>query len=255
MCVCVCVVLLYSYQLGGQGSPLSTTEYLLSSTQLSYNQLSVGTPSEKVKRKEKSRRLCAWAAVMAYIDLPVLVPRGSREVPGTYIQYLASTRHFILPRAGSTTPSVLAAGLQLARVGDVRIIGRTPFSEVRQGSLPGLRVAVKSLRLYSSPEFNPAEVGIVSFHRSPVHAVETILTMYLQRFLKGAWVSSQLSHPNIVPFLGAYSTLSHPFALIYAVMENLDLRRLRLVSVVHTMLVIYLWPMLHFPSSPVSRVR
>ena len=51
--MCVCVVLLYSYQLGGQGSPLSTTEYLLSSTQLSYNQLSVGTPSIKVKEKKR----------------------------------------------------------------------------------------------------------------------------------------------------------------------------------------------------------
>ena len=54
--VCVCVVLLYSYQLGGQGSPLSTTEYLLSSTQLNYNQLSVGTPSEKIKRKGKGKQ-------------------------------------------------------------------------------------------------------------------------------------------------------------------------------------------------------
>ena len=53
--MCVCVFLLYSYQLGGQGSPLSTTEYLLSSTQLNYNQLSIGTPSEKVKRKGKEQ--------------------------------------------------------------------------------------------------------------------------------------------------------------------------------------------------------
>jgi len=71
--------------------------------------------------------------------------------------------------------------------------------------LQGLRVAVKSLRFYSSPEFDPAEVGI--------------------RFLKEAWASNQLSHPNIVPLLGVHSSPSHPFALIYAMMDNLDLGR------------------------------
>ena len=55
--------------------------------------------------------------------------------------------------------------------------------------------------------------------------VETVLTVYPQRFLKEAWVSSQLSHPNIVPFLGVYSSPSHPFGLIYAMMDNLDLGR------------------------------
>jgi len=50
---------------------------------------------------------------------------------------------------------------------DVLIIDTSPFSsgsfsDVWQGSLQGQLVAVKSLRLYSSPEFDPAEVGIVS---------------------------------------------------------------------------------------------
>jgi len=40
------------------------------------------------------------------------------------------------------------------------------FSEVWQGSLQGLAVAVKTLRCYSSPEFDPAEVGIVRLPRS-----------------------------------------------------------------------------------------
>ena len=50
---------------------------------------------------------------------------------------------------------------------DISILDKGPFSsgsfsEVWRGSLQGLPIAMKSLRLYSSPEFNPAEVGIVS---------------------------------------------------------------------------------------------
>ena len=44
-CVCVCVILLYSFQLGGQRSPLSTTGHVgLPSTQLNYNQSPRGHP-------------------------------------------------------------------------------------------------------------------------------------------------------------------------------------------------------------------
>lgn len=54
---------------------------------------------------------------------------------------------------------------------DIRIIDTTAFSsggfsEVWHGSLQGLAVAVKSLRCYSTPEFDPAEVGIVSHNQS-----------------------------------------------------------------------------------------
>ena len=54
---------------------------------------------------------------------------------------------------------------------DVRIADTTPcssggFSEVWLGSLQGRPIVVKSLRLYSSLEFDPAEVGIVSPHSS-----------------------------------------------------------------------------------------
>ena len=36
-------------------------------------------------------------------------------------------------------------------------------------------------------------------------------------------MSNTLAHDNIVPFLGVYSTPSHPFALIYEIMDNVDL--------------------------------
>lgn len=55
---------------------------------------------------------------------------------------------------------------------DVQITDSAPFSsggssDIWRGSLGDLCVVVKSLRLYSSPEFDPAEAGIVS-HRPPV---------------------------------------------------------------------------------------
>ena len=50
MCVCCSIILLSAQR---PGESLSTTECLLSSTQLNYNQLSIGTPSEKVKEKKR----------------------------------------------------------------------------------------------------------------------------------------------------------------------------------------------------------
>ena len=54
---------------------------------------------------------------------------------------------------------------------DVQIIDTAPFaaggfSDVWKGTFKGRPVAVKSLRCYSSPEFVPAEIGIVSLSRS-----------------------------------------------------------------------------------------
>ena len=63
---------------------------------------------------------------------------------------------------------------------DVQIVDTTAFSsggsaDTWRGLVRGLPVAIKSLRCYSSPEFDPAEVGIVSHQ---VHAVGTTLTSY-----------------------------------------------------------------------------
>ena len=62
---------------------------------------------------------------------------------------------------------VLPPGLNRLGSGDIQIVDTQPFasggfSEVWKGTLQGRPVAVKSLRCYSSPEFDPAKVGIVS---------------------------------------------------------------------------------------------
>jgi hypothetical protein len=55
--------------------------------------------------------------------------------------------------------------------GSVQIVDTAPFasggsSDVWKGTFQNRPVAVKSLRCYSSPDFDPAEVGIVSLSRS-----------------------------------------------------------------------------------------
>ena len=64
---------------------------------------------------------------------------------------------------------LLPPNLNVLGVGDVQITEAAPFSsggfsDVWKASLQGRLVVVKSLRCYSSPEYDPAEVGIVSFH-------------------------------------------------------------------------------------------
>jgi len=64
------------------------------------------------------------------------------------------------------------------------------------------------------------------------------------------WMTGQLSHPNTVPFIGAYPTPTHPFALVHEMVENIDLcryledrpeaSRLKLVSTVFTISIIEL---------------
>jgi hypothetical protein len=39
------------------------------------------------------------------------------------------------------------------------------------------------------------------------------------------WASNNLSHPNVVPIIGVYSSPAYPFALVYEMMENVDLRQ------------------------------
>lgn len=105
---------------------------------------------------------------------------------------------------------LLPPNLNVLGAGDVQFTETAPFSsggssDVWKASFEGRDVAVKSLRCYSSPDFDPAEVGI--------------------RFLREVWASNKLLHPNIVPLIGVLSTPNHSFALIYEMMGNVDLGR------------------------------
>ena len=46
-----------------------------------------------------------------------------------------------------------------------------------------------------------------------------------QRFSQEALVCGRLSHRNIVSFIGIYSTVKHPFSLVFDFSGHLDLRQ------------------------------
>ena len=87
MCVCVCVVLLYSHQLGGQRSPLSTTgRGGFPSTHLNYNQSPRGHPGgqkEKDSKPEESEVMVGIPRIVGR-DGPEYQPKkcGNRPLKG-----------------------------------------------------------------------------------------------------------------------------------------------------------------------------
>jgi len=60
---------------------------------------------------------------------------------------------------------------------------------------------------------------------SPLLMLNKLLTVCSQRFYKELQTCKLLSHPNVVPFVGAWSMEAHPFSLVYERMANLDLRQ------------------------------
>ena len=95
--------------------------------------------------------------------------KSSPDSPGFFITVLHERQDYC--ELAQRLRPLLPAACNRLESEDVLIIDTSPFSsgsfsEVWQGSLQGLVVAVKSLRLYASPEFDPAEVGIVSAYPS-----------------------------------------------------------------------------------------
>ncbi|KAF9644513.1 kinase-like protein [Thelephora ganbajun] len=75
------------------------------------------------------------------------------------------------------------------------------YADVLKGRLDGRDVAIKSYRCY------------VCFDCDRIR----------MRFYKEARAYSLLSHRNIVPFVGVYSSLKHPFSLVFDFMERLNM--------------------------------
>lgn len=99
-------------------------------------------------------------------------PSSTVPTPPSIVSQNGATSYYSLAQR---LQKLLPPNVDVLGADDVLILETTPFSsggfsDLRKASIPfrGRHVAVKSLRCYSSPEFDPAEVGIVSFYPSYV---------------------------------------------------------------------------------------
>lgn len=93
-------------------------------------------------------------------------------------------------------------------------------ADVWAGMIGNRKVAVKAYRCYSSSDYLPtymvSDADLWSVPRLPI--------IVRQRFYKEASACSCLRSQNIVPFIGMYSTPKHPLALVFELMDHLNLR-------------------------------
>lgn len=104
--------------------------------------------------------------------------------------------------------------------GVLEITGKYPVNaggvaDVWEGAMGNCKVAVKSLRYSSSSDYSKTcMVSGAYLQYSPVPEV------YRQRFYNEILACSRLVHPNVVPFIGVYSTPEHPLGLVFEYMEH-----------------------------------
>ena len=110
---------------------------------------------------------------------------------------------------------------------DVKPIGIHPvaaggFADIWEASYDGRKVTLKSYRCYMTFDIaQVVEVILFAAYSKWYNADAS------QRFHNEVRVRSLLHHRNVnvVPFLGVYSTETHPFALVYEHMDGLDLKQ------------------------------
>lgn len=117
----------------------------------------------KARRKKVSPMYSADAS-------PSDSPLPSTTIPYKRLDYCELARQ-LLPLLPATCNRLESDDVLIA---DTSPFSSGSFSEIWQASLGGLPVAVKSLRCYCSPEFDPTEVGVVGC--LPMSAIETVLT-------------------------------------------------------------------------------
>ena len=117
-------------------------------------------------RRSNARRAKGTPITESISASPPLSPTGS-TFPSGAAQNDSRTYYDLAQRLQKLTPQ----NLNWLGPDDVQIIDTAPFAsggfcDVWKGSFQGRPVAIKSLRCYSSSEFNPAEVGMVSLSYS-----------------------------------------------------------------------------------------
>ena len=107
---------------------------------------------------------------------------------------------------------------------DVKVVGDTPigaggFADIWGGIIDGHSVLQKSYRCYE--HCGAERIFRVRNNRSSHTAW---LTIRFQRYLGEVWVHTQLSHSNVVRFIGINPTSSHPFSLVLDAAGHLGLK-------------------------------
>ena len=120
----------------------------------------------RLLHRPRARKLRNQAPVENPASTDSAVVSSYPTPPSNVIQHEHQAYYHLAQRLQQLSPP----GCNWLGPDDVQIIDTAPnssgsISEIWRGSMKGLVIAVKSLRCYSSPEFDPAEVGIVSLHR------------------------------------------------------------------------------------------
>lgn len=117
--------------------------------------------ARKAKNQAQEKKPASTDSVVFSSDRPPPCPTPSSND----IQHEHQDYYYLAQRLQQLSPPAcnwLGPDVQIT---DMTHISSGGISEIWKGSLKDRVVAVKSLRCYSSPEFEPAEVGIVSLHR------------------------------------------------------------------------------------------
>ena len=140
------------------------------------------------------------------------------------ISYGALCEHVHLVDLVRHLRSLLPSGCEWLEQGALEVVGEHPVdaggvADVWVGKMGDRRIAIKAYRFYSSSNYLPTYLVSGAYLQ-----VSHWLRAYPQRFYKEALACSRLKDRNIVPFIGVYSAPKYPLALVFELMDNLNLR-------------------------------
>ena len=120
--------------------------------------------------------------------------------------------------------SLLPPNCALFKVDEVKVFGDVPleaggYADLWEATLCGRDVIQKTYRRYET-----SDVESIFRVRNNGSSGDVWFTFLFQRYCREVSVCSQLSHPNVVPFVGITSTPSCPFSLVFDTAGHLGLR-------------------------------
>ena len=159
---------------------------------------------------------CTASAPCQMESFPPEIDRLSPVDPSAVCEHLVDlVRHL---------RSLLPGSCEWLEQGALEFVGEHPvdaggIADVWAGKMGNRKVAIKAYRCYSSSNYLPTYV----VSGTCLWCVICLLKDHLQKFYKEVLACSRLKGQRIVPFIGVYSTLKHPLALVFEFMDHLNL--------------------------------